>query len=330
MFHLGYALSSEEHSPLQLVENARRAEQVGFEFALISDHFHPWVSSQGNSPFVWSVIGGISQATEHLRLGTGVTCPTMRIHPAIIAHAASTAAAMMPGRFFLGLGTGENLNEHVLGDKWPSGDERLEMLEEAIEIIRLLWEGGEKSFSGNSYTVEDAQLFTLPEEAPPIYLAATGPEALELAGNVSDGLITTDPQEEIVRAFREAGGDEKPKFVKLNVCWAESEAEARQTYQRWWPTSGISSRFHADLPTPSHFEDAVELMRGQIEIPPEIPLGPDVENHLEMFEKVSSMGFDHLYIHQIGPDQEALFRIYEREIIPHLARQGLIEAELAR
>jgi G6PDH family F420-dependent oxidoreductase len=157
---------------------------------------------------------------------------------------------MLPGRFFLGLGTGENLNEHVLGDKWPSGDERLEMLEEAIEIIRLLWEGGEKSFSGNSYTVEDAQLFTLPEEAPPIYVAATGPEALELAGNVSDGLITTDPQEEIVRAFREAGGDEKPKFVKLNVCWAESEAEARQTYQRWWPsTLGFHPRFHGSAHT---------------------------------------------------------------------------------
>jgi len=323
-------MSSEEHSPLNLVENARRAEQVGFEFALISDHFHPWVSNQGNSPFVWSVIGGISQATEHLRLGTGVTCPTMRIHPAIIAHAASTAAAMMPGRFFLGLGTGENLNEHVLGDKWPNSDERLEMLEEAIEIIRLLWEGGEKSFSGDYYTVEDAQLFTLPEQAPPIYVAATGPEALELAANVADGLITTDADEETIDTFREAGGDGKPKFVKLNVCWAESEAEARQTYQQWWPTTGISARFHADLPTPSHFEDAVELMKGQIEISPEIPLGPDIDKHLEMFQKVSKLGFDHLYIHQIGPEQEGFFKFYEKQIIPELAGQGLIEHEFAR
>lgn len=330
MFKLGYAMSSEEHSPLQLVENARRSEQVGFEFALISDHFHPWVSSQGNSPFVWSVIGGISQVTERLRLGTGVTCPTMRIHPAIIAHAASTAAAMMPGRFFLGVGTGENLNEHVLGDKWPPGVERLEMLEEAIEIMRLLWDGGEQSYSGDYYTVEDAQLFTLPDEAPPIYVAATGPEALELAGKVSDGLITTEPKDEIINAFEEAGGEGKPKFAKLNVCWAESEAEARQTYQHWWPTSGISARLHADLPTPSHFEDAVELMKGQIEISPEIPLGPDVDKHLEMFQKVSQMGFDHLYIHQIGPDQEGFFKFYEGQIIPQLARQGFIERELAR
>jgi len=204
------------------------------------------------------------------------------------------------------------------------------MLEEAIEIIRLLWEGGEKSFSGDYYTVEDAQLFTLPEEAPPIYVAATGPEVLELAANVADGLITTDPDEETIDTFREAGGDGKPKFVKLNVCWAESEAEARQTYQQWWPTTGISARFHADLPTPSHFEDAVELMKGRVEIPPEIPLGPDMDKHLKMFQKVSRLGFDHLYIHQIGPEQEGFFKFYEKQIIPELAGQGLIEHELAR
>src|SRR5919197_3174219 len=145
MVQIGYALSCEEHTPNDLVRYARRAEEVGFTFALISDHFHPWIDRQGQSPFVWSVIGGIAHATERLVLGTGVTCPTIRIHPAIVAQAAATSAALMPDRFFLGLGTGENLNEHVLGDRWPSPEERLEMLEEAIEVIRLLWEGGSQS-----------------------------------------------------------------------------------------------------------------------------------------------------------------------------------------
>ena len=167
MVELGYAISSEEHLPNDIVRHAQLAEQAGFSYALISDHFHPWVDAQGHSPFVWSVIGGIAQATSTLRLGTGVTCPTIRIHPAIIAQAAATSAAMMPGRFFLGVGSGENLNEHILGDRWPETDVRLEMLEEAVEVIRQLWQGGYQSFEGSFYTVENARLYTLPEQLPP-------------------------------------------------------------------------------------------------------------------------------------------------------------------
>src|SRR5881227_3193228 len=173
-FEIGYALSSEEHGPRELVAQARRAEEVDFAFALISDHFHPWTDRQGQSAFVWSVIGGIAQATSRLRLGTGVTCPTIRIHPAIVAQAAATAAAMMPGRFFLGVGSGENLNEHILGDRWPFPDERIEMLEEAIEVIRQLWEGGYQTHRGRHYRVEKARIYTLPEELPPIAVAAAG------------------------------------------------------------------------------------------------------------------------------------------------------------
>src|SRR5689334_24680227 len=157
---LGYTLSSEEHPPNDLVRNARAAEEAGFEFLSISDHFHPWVDAQGHSPFVWSVIGGIAQVTERFRLGTGVTCPLIRIHPAIVAQAAATCAAMMPGRFFLGVGTGENLNEHILGDRWPSAPIRLDMLEEAIQVIRLLWQGGEQNWDGKYYTVDHARLYT--------------------------------------------------------------------------------------------------------------------------------------------------------------------------
>ena len=164
MTALGYALSSEEHAPSDLVRNARLAEEAGFEFALVSDHFHPWIDRQGHSPFVWSVLGGIATATEKLEVGTGVTCPMIRIHPAIIAQAAATTAAMMPGRFFLGVGTGENLNEHILGDKWPEHEVRSEMLEESLEIIRLLWRGEQASYRGGYYTVDEARLFTLPED----------------------------------------------------------------------------------------------------------------------------------------------------------------------
>jgi G6PDH family F420-dependent oxidoreductase len=209
---LGYALSSEEHAPNDLVRYARLAEDTGFDFALISDHFHPWIDQQGHSPFVWSVIGGIAQATERLRLGTGVTCPTIRTHPAIIAHAAATAAAMMPGRFFLGVGTGENLNEHILGDRWPPVDVRQEMLDEAVDVIRLLWQGGEKSFYGSYYIVENARLYTLPEELPPIYVAASGPSSAALAGLIGDGLITTSPNANVAEAFRVGGGEGKPMY----------------------------------------------------------------------------------------------------------------------
>ena len=153
---LGYTLSSEEHRPLDLLDFAARAEEAGFAFLSISDHFHPWISKQGNSPFVWSVLGGLSRATERILIGTGVTCPTIRIHPAIVAHAAATAASMLPGRFYLGVGTGENLNEHVLGDRWPAADLRLEMLEEAVEVIRSLWSGEETTHRGSHYTVERA------------------------------------------------------------------------------------------------------------------------------------------------------------------------------
>src|SRR5256714_6535348 len=167
MFEIGYTLSSEEFGPRDLVRFAQRAEETGFSFALVSDHFHPWIDAQGESPFVWSVIGGVAQATERLRLGTGVTCPLIRIHPGLVAQAAATCEAMMPGRFFLGVGTGENLNEHIFGDRWPAPDERIEMLEEAIDVIRLLWRGGTQTHRGKHYTVDHACIYTLPDPPPP-------------------------------------------------------------------------------------------------------------------------------------------------------------------
>src|SRR3982751_2612427 len=206
---LGFALSSEDHPPNELVRQAQIAERAGFTFGLISDHFHPWVSYQGHSPFVWSTLGGIAQATETIRMGTGVTCPLIRIHPAIVAQAAATSAAMMPGRFFLGVGTGENLNEHVLGDKWPAPDERLEMLEEAVGVIRLLWQGGYQTHRGKHYTVEQARIYTLPDQLPEICVAAAQPYAAELAGRIGDGYIGVAPEAELIEKFEQAGGSGK-------------------------------------------------------------------------------------------------------------------------
>lgn len=210
MPEIGYAFSCEEHRPSDLVRHARLAEEAGFTFGLISDHFHPWVDAQGESPFVWSVIGGIAQATERFRIGTGVTCPLIRIHPAIVAQAAATCAAMMPGRFFLGVGTGENLNEHVTGVGWPAPDERVAMLEEAIEVMRELWEGDVTTFRGDWYEVDHARIYTLPEEPLEVYVAAAQPRMAQLAGDLGDGLVSVLPDADLVGEFEQAGGKGKP------------------------------------------------------------------------------------------------------------------------
>lgn len=315
MTEIGYALSSEEHNPNDLVKYAWRAEEAGFTFALISDHYHPWIDRQGNAPFVWSVIGGIAQVTKKLRLGTGVTCPTIRIHPAIIAQAAATAGAMMPGRFFLGVGTGENLNEHILGDHWPPFEIRLDMLEEAVEIIRLLWEGGSENYWGQYYTVENARIYTLPDELPEIMVAASGSHAAELAGMIGDGLINVAPSGEIIETFESNGGGGKPRIGQLTVCWAGSEKEASSTAHEWWPNMAIKGGVMTELPTPTHFEQASALAREE-DIAKLIPHGPDPRQHIAEIEKFIEAGYDHVYIHQIGPDQEGFFRFYEKEILP--------------
>jgi coenzyme F420-dependent glucose-6-phosphate dehydrogenase len=317
MFALGYALSSEEHAPNDLVRYARRAEESGFTFALISDHYHPWIDHQGHSPFVWSVIGGIAHATQRLTLGTGVTCPTMRIHPAIIAQAAATSALMMPGRFFLGVGTGENLNEHILGNRWPAHDMRQAMLEEAIEIMRILWQGDPLTYRGVYYTVENARIYSLPDQAPPILMAASGPRAAEAAGRIADGLVTTTPDAELLKRFEAAGGSGKPSYGQLTVCWAQDEALARRTAYEYWPTAAVKGELTQELPTPAHFEQAAKMVREE-DVAQAIICGPDPERHIDAVKEFVTAGFEHVYVHQVGPDQEGFFRFYEREVLPKL------------
>jgi coenzyme F420-dependent glucose-6-phosphate dehydrogenase len=309
---IGYALSCEEHPPRDLVRYAQAAESAGFESALISDHFHPWLDRQGQSPFVWSVIGAIAQTTSRLRLGTGVTCPTLRYHPAIVAQAAATSATLMPGRFFLGVGSGENLNEHIVGEGWPSAPIRQEMLEEAIAIIRLLWQGGEQSYFGSYFTVDHARLYTLPAEPPALYVAASGPEAAELAGRVGDGLITTSPDTDVVNAF----GSSKPKYGQLTVCWAADEASARRTAHEWWSNAAVPGELSQELPLPRHFQQASETVREE-DVAKSVVCGPDANAHRQAIQEFLDIGIEHVYVHQVGPDQAGFFNFYHREVLSH-------------
>jgi G6PDH family F420-dependent oxidoreductase len=314
---LGYSLSCEEHPPNDLVRFAKAAEDAGFTFALISDHFHPWIDAQGNSAFVWSVIGAISHATDRIRLGTGVTCPLIRIHPAIIAQAAATSAAMMPGRFFLGVGTGENLNEHVLGDKWPAPDERLEMLEEAVEVIRLLWQGGYQTHRGRHYTVEQARIYTLPDRLPEICVAAAQPNAAALAGRIGDGFIGVAPEPGLVEKFRQNGGDGKPRYGHVTACWAAGEEEAKRTACENWPNAGFEGQLNQELALPAHFEAAAQMVEPD-DLAETLPLGPDPDRYLAAIKEFEDAGYDHVYIHQIGPDQHGFIEFAQRELMPQL------------
>jgi len=316
-FQIGYQLSSEEHRPRDLVRYAQMAEAHGFAFATISDHFHPWIDAQGQSPFVWSVIGGIAHATERLGLGTWVTCPTTRVHPALVTQAAATSAAMMPGRFFLGVGTGENLNEHIVGQGWPETEVRQARLEEAIAVIRLLWQGGNQSHHGRYFTVENARLYTLPEQAPPLLVATGGPRSAELAGRLGDGLIATGPEAELVRAFDAAGGRGKPRYGSVTVCWARDEKSARKTAHRIWPTAAMESSLSWELPLPQHFEDAAKLVTEDA-VAEEIVCGPDPEQYVAAIKEYVEAGFDRVVIHQVGPDQAGFFAFYAQELEPAL------------
>jgi G6PDH family F420-dependent oxidoreductase len=317
MPELGFALSSEDHPPNELVRQAALAERAGFTFALVSDHFHPWVDAQGHSPFVWSTLGGIAQATEKIRVGTGVTCPTIRIHPAIIAQAAATVGAMMPGRFFLGVGSGENLNEHVTGARWPLPDERLHMLEEAVQVIRLLWQGGEQTHRGEHYTVDHARIYTLPDESPDIYVAATAPKAAELAGRIGDGFISTAPEQEFVERFAEAGGDGKPKLGMMHCAYDTDEEAALERATKLWPNLALKGPLGQELATPSDFEAAVEMVKEE-DVAQTTPCGPDPERYLELIRKYGDAGFTHVYVHQIGDNQDEFAEFAKRELMPKL------------
>jgi len=314
---IGYFLASEEWGPKELVAQAVKAQHAGFDGLWISDHYHPWNDQQGHSPFVWSTIGAIAQAAAGMPVTTAVTCPTIRIHPAIIAQAAATSALLLGGDFCLGLGSGEALNEHILGDRWPEADERLEMLEEAVEVIRSLWEGGVKDHRGRHYRLEHCRVYDLPDTPPPILISGFGPKSIELAARIGDGYCTAGPDAESVELFRARA--RQGTFVQggLKVCWDEDEGNARKTVHRLWPNEALPGELAQILPTPEHFEQASELVTEEM-VASEVPCGPDVDRHVEAIKAYEDAGFDELYISQIGPEQDAFFEAYRERVLPRL------------
>lgn len=316
MVRIGYALSSEEHEATDLVRNAQRAEAIGLDFVSVSDHYHPWVDAQGHSPFVWAVLGGIAATTERIDVATGVTCPIMRIHPAVIAQATATVATMLPGRFSFGVGSGEALNEHVTGEHWPQADVRLDMLEEAVHVIRELWEGGLYSHRGAHFTVENARLYSVPDSPPPVIVSGGGPKAAELAGQIGDGFWGMGPNAELVETFRKAGG-EGPAYAQVTCCWGTDEAAARRTAFEIWPNAGLTGQLAQELALPSYFEAACEPLT-EDKVTENLPCGPDIQPYLDSFRTYVDAGFDHVYFHQIGPDQQGFLDFCERELLPRL------------
>jgi G6PDH family F420-dependent oxidoreductase len=317
MTTLGYALSCEEFHPNELVRQAVRAQRAGFEALWISDHFHPWTDEQGQSPFVWSVIGALSQACT-LPITTAVTCPIVRTHPVVIAQAAATSAAQHDGRFVLGVGTGEALNEHVTGRRWPTAAVRRGMLDEAVAVIRELFTGKQVNHHGLYYTVENARLYTLPSRPTPIYVSGYGPHSARLAGRIGDGYQCSMPRAELVSEFHHAGGMGKPAQAGFKVCYGPSKDDAVRTAQALWASEQLPGELGQNLPTPAHFEQASSLVTAEA-VAQAVPAGPDVEPYLDRIREFVDAGFDEVYVQQIGPDQERFFDFWESKIARELA-----------
>jgi G6PDH family F420-dependent oxidoreductase len=316
MTDFGYFISSEEHPAAALVDQAVRAEQLGFTSLWISDHYHPWNDAQGQAPFVWTVLGAIAARTERVRVTTAVTCPTVRIHPAVLAQAVATTAQLFGDRFAFGIGTGEALNEHVLGDAWPTLDVRLEMLEEAVEVMRQLWSGEVVRHRGTHYTVDTARIYTLPDGPIPVPISAFGPKAVEVAARIGDGYLTTMPDAELLKAYRDAGGSGRSE-AGVKVCWAEDRAEARRTVHRLWANAALPGEAAQVLPSPQHFEQLSEIVTEDMAVE-KTPCGPDVEDFVEAVRPYVEAGYDVIHLSQIGPDQEGFFRFWEAELGPAL------------
>lgn len=309
---IGYAIICEEHPPERIVAHARRAEEAGFDYLGISDHFHPWLDVQGHSPFTWSVIGALTEATD-LPITTQVTCPIRRYHPAVVAQAAATAARMCSGRFTLGLGSGEALNEHVVGGEWPNPDHRLAMLDEATHIIQTLWNGEVTSFRGEFFTVDRARLYTLPERAPRIAIAASGPDSAGLAASYGD-LVTTGPDPELVGSYRDQGGG-GDAWGQATVCFDPDRDTAVERFTTRWRQGGLGWSVNSELPTPAGFETATAKLRSEDLVGSE-PMGDDVDAYVASIRQYAQAGFDAVSLHNVGEDHGPFLAFAEEELLP--------------
>ena len=312
---LGWWLSSEEHDPRGLVSTAQLAEAAGFTTAMISDHLHPWVVAQGHSPHVWTTVGAIAHATDRLEIGTGVTAMIHRSHPVAVVQAAATAAILLEGRFFLGVGTGERLNEQAFGERWPSTGERRQWLTDGIDVLRQAFTGDPVSIDHGRWRVDGFQLFDLPASPPPIRVAASGPKTAKLAGEHGDGLIAVAANSTLVDTYHGAGGT-GPIIGQVHVSLAGTLDAAREAAWRWWPNGAIAGAVLSELATPSQFEAAAEELRPEaIEATVVCATGPDPIVHA--VDKFVAAGFDTIYVHQIGPDQSFLLDLARTDLLPH-------------
>ncbi|MGY1784731.1 TIGR03557 family F420-dependent LLM class oxidoreductase [Geodermatophilus sp. SYSU D00698] len=299
---VGLKLATEAFPPGEVVRQTVRAEEAGFDFVEMSDHYHPWLDVQGHSGFTWSMLGAMAARTERIGLVTGVTCPIIRYHPAVIAQAAATVQILAEGRFTLGIGAGERLNEHVVGTGWPAVHVRHEMLREALQIIRQLWQGGYQTFEGRYLQLEDARVFDLPDELPVIAVASGGHNASELAAQYGDGLFATEPREDLVGAFRDAGG-KGPLYAEVPMAWAQDEQSAVEEALKTsrWALTGW--KVMSELPNPVNFDAASQTVR-EDDIRGQFSVGPDPEKHLQQAQPYVDAGFDHLVLQNVGPDPD--------------------------
>jgi G6PDH family F420-dependent oxidoreductase len=319
MTDFGYTMMTEQSRPDQLVRDLQNAEQAGFDFSVISDHYQPWLEEQGHSGYAWSILGAAAQATERIPLMTYVTCPTIRYHPAVVAQKAATVQILSGGRFRLGLGSGENLNEHVVGKGWPMVGVRHEMLSEAVDVISGLFDGEESfNYRGKYYDVETARLWDLPDERVPIGIAVSGPDSCKLAGEKGDVLVAVEPKEELVEMFDKAGGSGKPRVGQIAIAYDEDrDAAVKRAHEqfRWF---GLGWKVNADLPGPPGFEGATQFVRPE-DVGEQLSCGPDVEEHVEAIRPFVEAGFTEVALVQIGGDQQDKFMPWaEKELLPAL------------
>ncbi|HET9630513.1 MAG TPA: TIGR03557 family F420-dependent LLM class oxidoreductase [Novosphingobium sp.] len=312
----GYKLMTEEHGPSALVDNAVAAERAGFDFVASSDHFHPWVRAQGHAPFAWSVLGAVAHATSSVGIATGLTCPIIRYHPAIIAQAAATIAVMSEGRFTLAVGAGERLNEHVVGARWPSVAERHAMLGEAVDIFRELWAGGARAYAGKHFMLDHAELFDLPPDPVPVVIGVSGRKSVELAIDKADGIMATEADPSLVRPFRDARGA-GAAWGEVALAWAPSEAEGRRLAKERFAFSALGWPVNSELPSVEGFEAATRHVREE-DLTGSIPAGPDPDVHLAAIRKFVDAGFDHVALLGVGPDQAGFIRFAQQELLPRL------------
>lgn len=323
---LGYAAMFEQFHPTELLAFSRQAEDAGFGSIMASDHFHPWTPSQGQSGFVWAWMGALGASTSHVRFGPGVTAPGFRYHPAILAQASATLAAMFPGRFWLGIGAGEALNEHIVGKYWPEAPTRLTLLGESVEVIRQLLSGKVVKYRGEHITLESAKLYTLPDTPPAIYIATSGPVMSERTGRMADGIITVGAADEKIhnlmarfeKGAREAGKDPAtmPRIMQLHVSWANSVDVATEQAVREWPNGGMNFP-KADIRNPEDFEAMAKLVRpehynGRVFITSDLDaIAAHVQHYIDL-------GFDEVYLHNVGRNQEAFIKAVGQRVLPQL------------